>query len=219
MKAKGIVHLAVIITLGVALGISLQFVQASWNDAPSIPPQNNTSEPINVGSVDQVKSGKITASDLCTTGGKCLSAAGATAAASVESMLPDGATANAICSYVVSYNIPSFPTGTGYTQDSFCGQTKYSGGKFYTRVFYSTNYCASATRSSGAAVNNGLPIDSGWVLGDTASVRASNPWWPDLYKATATRTIFGVAVNGQDAIGGGSNVGYYNYGCSGSTSF
>lgn len=141
----------------------------------------------------------------------------AAAATSVKSLIPDGSVATAICSYLNS--VSNGNSGNFIVGLNWCGQVKYSAGNFYTRVYFSKDYCATAAASKDPNVNGGKPIDSGWVSGDTASVSASNPWWANLYKATATRTVFGASVTGQDAIGMGSSTSYYAYGCSGSGPF
>lgn len=81
MDKKRIVYWAGVVTLGIALGVSLQFVKASWQSAPLTPPQDNAAAPINVGAGEQTKQGKLIVSDICTASGKCLSSLGVAGAA------------------------------------------------------------------------------------------------------------------------------------------
>lgn len=50
-------------------------VVLAWTGPTAAPPAGNTSAPINISSTAQTKAGAITVSDVCTSGGKCLSGA------------------------------------------------------------------------------------------------------------------------------------------------
>lgn len=61
-----------VVVIGAVLGLSIQLVLA-WQEPTVAPPDANLGAPINTGGIDQIKDGKITALDVCTSSGKCLS--------------------------------------------------------------------------------------------------------------------------------------------------
>jgi len=67
-KTKKIIFWPSVVVIGIALGLTLQFVRA-WTEPGSNPPAGNVGATINTGKIDQTKgdklSGKINAKDFC----------------------------------------------------------------------------------------------------------------------------------------------------------
>jgi hypothetical protein len=58
MKLKKITYWSSVITIGVILGITLQFTKA-WSEPNSLPPNSNIGAPITTGTATQLKNGTL----------------------------------------------------------------------------------------------------------------------------------------------------------------